>query len=44
MPQYPYHANQGQTDLMAAADNGDADEIVRFVAMPATLTRRIVMA
>jgi ankyrin repeat protein len=34
MSQYPYHADQGQTDLMAAVYNGDADEVVRILTMP----------
>lgn len=34
MPKYPYNPDTGQTDLMAAAFNGDADEIDCVLAMP----------
>ena len=34
MPEYPYHADIGQTDLMGAAYNGDAEEVVRILTMP----------
>jgi ankyrin repeat protein len=34
MPQYPYNADTGQTDLMGAAYNGDAKEVVRILSMP----------
>jgi len=34
MPEYPYNSDIGQTDLMGAAYNGDADEVLRILAMP----------
>jgi ankyrin repeat protein len=34
MPEYPYNADLGQTDLMGAAYNGDAEELARIIAMP----------
>ena len=34
MPEYPYNADIGQTDLMGAAYNGDAEAISRILAMP----------
>jgi ankyrin repeat protein len=34
MPEYPYNQEIGQTDLMAAAYNGDADEVARILTMP----------
>ncbi len=34
MPLYPYNPYIGQTDLMGAAYNGDAEEIVRILSMP----------
>lgn len=34
MPEYSYNADKGQNDLMAAAYNGDAEDIVRILAMP----------
>lgn len=33
-PKYPYNPDTGQTDLMAAAYNGDAEEIASILAMP----------
>lgn len=34
MPIYPYNTDIGQTDLMGAAYNGDADEVTRILGMP----------
>jgi ankyrin repeat protein len=34
MPLYPYNPDIGQTDLMGAAYNGDADEIGNILALP----------
>ena len=34
MPKYPYNPDTGQTDLMAAAFNGDGEEIDSILAMP----------
>ncbi len=34
MPEYPYNSEIGQTELMGAAFNGDADEVGRILAMP----------
>ncbi len=34
MPEYPYNAETGQTDLMGAAYNGDAEEVVYLLSMP----------
>lgn len=34
MPEYPYKDDLGQTDLMGAAYNGDADEVRRILSMP----------
>jgi ankyrin repeat protein len=34
MSQYPYNSDIGQTDLMGAAYNGDADEVGRILSMP----------
>jgi ankyrin repeat protein len=34
MSQYPYNADIGQTDLMGAAYNGDAEEVVHILCMP----------
>lgn len=34
MSQYPYNPEIGQTDLMGAAYNGDAQEIVHILSMP----------
>lgn len=34
MPHYPYNSELGQTDLMAAAFNGDAAEVDRILSMP----------
>jgi ankyrin repeat protein len=34
MPEYPYNSDIGQTDLMGAAYNGDADEVGNILAMP----------
>ena len=34
MAEYPYNPEIGQTDLMGAAYNGDAGEIVRILSMP----------
>lgn len=34
VPEYPYNADIGQTDLMGAAYNGDAEEIARILSMP----------
>jgi ankyrin repeat protein len=34
MPKYPYNPDTGQTDLMGAAFNGDAEEIGCILAMP----------
>jgi ankyrin repeat protein len=33
MSKYPYNADLGQTDLMGAAYNGDAEEVVRILTM-----------
>ncbi len=37
MPDYPYKPDIGQTDLMAAAYNGDAEEIARILAVPCAI-------
>lgn len=34
MPQYPYNPDTGQTDLMGAAYNGDAEEVAHILSMP----------
>jgi len=34
MPEYPYNPETGQTDLMSAAYNGDAEEVSRLLLMP----------
>ena len=34
MPKYSYNADAGQTDLMGAAYNGDADEVAHVLSMP----------
>ena len=34
MSLYPYNSEIGQTDLMGAAYNGDADEVIRILTMP----------
>jgi hypothetical protein len=44
MPEYPYNSNIGQTDLMGAAYNGDAEAIARILAMPCDIVCRILMA
>lgn len=37
MPEYPYNSDIGQTELMGAAYNGDADEAARILSMPCDL-------
>jgi ankyrin repeat protein len=37
MSGYPYNSQNGQTELMAAAYNGDLDEIVRLLESPADI-------
>jgi ankyrin repeat protein len=34
MSEYPYNSETGQTDLMAAAFNGGAEEVARILALP----------
>jgi len=34
VPTYPYNAEIGQTDLMGAAYNGDAEEVALILSMP----------
>ena len=34
MPEYPYNPDIGQTDLMAAAHHGDAEEAATILSMP----------
>jgi ankyrin repeat protein len=34
MPKYPYNSDTGQTDLMGASYNGDAEELDIILAMP----------
>jgi hypothetical protein len=34
MPEYPYNADIGQTDLMGAAYNGVAETVARILTMP----------
>src|SRR5271154_6873853 len=34
MPKYPYNTDIGQTDLMGAAYNGDAEEIGSILSLP----------
>jgi ankyrin repeat protein len=34
MSEYPYNAETGQTDLMAAAYNGDSEEVAHLLTMP----------
>lgn len=34
MPKYPYNPDIGQTDLMSAAYNGDAEEVSNILALP----------
>ncbi len=40
MPEYPYNPEIGQNDLMAAAYNGDAEEVVHILAMPCDIDAR----
>jgi ankyrin repeat protein len=37
MPAYPYNADKGQTDLMAAAYNGDVDEVIHLLELPSDI-------
>jgi len=37
MGSYPYHSQNGQTELMAAAYNGDTGEVVRLLESPADI-------
>jgi ankyrin repeat protein len=37
MSAYPYNSQNGQTELMAAAYNGDSDEVVRLLESPADI-------
>jgi ankyrin repeat protein len=37
MAEYPYNSETGQTDLMGAAYNGDAEEVVHILSMPSDL-------
>jgi len=34
VPEYPYNSEIGQTELMGAAFNGDAEAVARILAMP----------
>ena len=37
MPEYLYNAENGQTDLMGAAFNGDPEAVVRILSMPSDI-------
>ena len=37
MAKYAYNADIGQTDLMGAAYNGDAEEVIRILSMPSDI-------
>lgn len=37
MSAYPYDSDNAQTDLMAAAYNGDADEVIRLLELPSDI-------
>lgn len=37
MSAYPYNSENGQTELMAAAYNGDSDEVLRLLESPADI-------
>ena len=37
MSVYPYNSDNAQTDLMAAAFNGDAEEVIRLLELPSDI-------